>query len=87
MLKMKLIRLGDAQGGLLALCLPERLVRRYALAEGTVSVSLETAPDGLLLRPARAGKLSWKATAAATAKRKETWAAWDEALADGLETL
>ena len=64
--------------------LPERLLRRYGIGD---AVAIELAPDGLILRPIRSGKLSWRATAASLARHKEGWAFWDGALTDGLETL
>jgi len=86
--KLKLIPLATEEGvpPARALRLPERLLRRYGFAE---AVAVELAPDGLILRPMRSGKLSWRGTAASMARHQgeERWNGWEEALTDGLETL
>ncbi len=88
MTKLKLISLPLAEGEApaRALRLPERLLRRYGFGE---AVAVEAAPDGLVLRPLRSGKLSWRATAASMARNKglERWNGWEETLTDGLDTL
>ncbi|SDT86737.1 hypothetical protein SAMN05444156_0223 [Verrucomicrobium sp. GAS474] len=84
MVKLKLVPVGEGEAPARGIRLPERLLRRYGIVD---SVAVELAPDGLILRPTRAGKLSWRSTAASMAKRGEKWNGWDNTLSDGLDTL
>jgi antitoxin component of MazEF toxin-antitoxin module len=79
-IKLKVARIGNSRG----VRLPAASLRRYRIGE---AVLMEERSDGILLRPTGPAveKLSWEDTAREMAASSEDWAAWDSALADGLQ--
>jgi antitoxin component of MazEF toxin-antitoxin module len=80
--ELKVARIGNSRG----VRLPARTLERYHIGD---AVLMEERTDGILLRPpSRASsKLSWEDTAREMAAANEDWAAWDGALADGLDEI
>jgi antitoxin component of MazEF toxin-antitoxin module len=80
MIELKISRIGNSRG----IRLPAELLQRYGMHD---VVLIEQGPDAITLRAKHSKKLSWKETAAAMAKEKESWADLDTVTADGLESL
>ncbi len=80
--RLKVARIGNSRG----VRLPAASLRRYHIGE---SVEMEELTEGILLRPSGpvVEKLSWDQTASEMAARTEDWGPWDDALADGLESI
>ena len=71
MLEAKLIKIGNSQG----IRLPKRIISKYGLGN---LVLLEETEDGLLIHPAKSGKLSWEDTYKAMAQEEQDeWADWE----------
>lgn len=80
-IEIKLAKIGNSHG----IRLPVDWIRRHSLESGVV---LEERGEELVLRPkASRGKLSWVETAREIAAAGEEWSEWEEALADGLESI
>jgi antitoxin MazE len=79
---LKLVRIGNSKG----IRIPQQMIRRYHLGDEVV---VEATRKGLLLRPAREGKLSMEDSFKAMAKDKKAMSEareWAESgLKDGLD--
>ncbi|MCX6874312.1 MAG: AbrB/MazE/SpoVT family DNA-binding domain-containing protein [Verrucomicrobia bacterium] len=80
-IELSLARIGNSRG----IRLPADLIRKHALEPGII---LEDRGHELVLRP-KGGrrKLSWEETAREMAASAEDWHAWDDTLADGLDSI
>ena len=74
----KLSKIGNSQG----LRLPKPLIIKYHLESGIV---IEENRDGILIKPAKSGKLSWNETFKEMKAAKEDWSEWDAVTGDGFE--
>jgi antitoxin component of MazEF toxin-antitoxin module len=79
--EIALARIGNSRG----IRLPADLIRKHGLEPGIV---IEDRGHEIVLRP-KGGhpKLSWEETAREMAAAHEDWSAWDDTLADGLESI
>jgi antitoxin component of MazEF toxin-antitoxin module len=79
--EIALARIGNSRG----IRLPAELIRKHGLEPGIV---IEDRGHEIVLRP-KGGqpKLSWEETAREMAAANEDWSAWDDTLADGLESI
>ena len=80
--ELKITRIGNSRG----VRIPAATLQRYEIGE---SVVMEERSDGILLRPVGEAvpKLSWEETAREMAAAGEDWSEWDEANADGLDSV
>lgn len=82
----KLVPIGNSVG----IRLPKSVRLRHQLKD---RVLLVDTPQGLLIRPADPGTLSWQdtyrdmATHAQVAEHPEDWSEWDAVVNDGLDSL
>lgn len=79
--EISLARIGNSRG----IRLPADLIRKHGFDTGVV---IEDRGHEIVLRP-KGGKpkLSWEETAREMAEANEDWSAWDDTLADGLESI
>lgn len=79
--EISLARIGNSRG----IRLPADLIRKHGFDAGIV---IEDRGHEIVLRP-KGGKpkLSWEETAREISAANEDWSAWDDALADGLESI